>query len=105
MIDVITYHAVNCPYCKEMELGAILANSALPLGRKIILMDYHSSERWNDFLDLKKIKGGRFVPQALIMKDDLNFLGKPIKKGIVQVISTFDFVHFKTLVKRLEGLW
>ena len=55
MIDVITYHAVNCPYCKEMELGAILANSALPLGRKIILMDYHSSERWNDLTGQTKI--------------------------------------------------
>lgn len=105
MVTAVAYYAVNCPYCKEIEIGAILANSSLPVGKKIILMDYHSDDRINDFLELKKIRGGKFVPQFLVLKDDLNFLGKRIKRGVTVALSTFGEIHIKTFIKRLEGLW
>jgi len=102
---VYVWYAVNCPYCKEAELGALLANCSLPVGRKAIIMDYHSRDRRNIFLEQFKVKGGKFVPQALITADDVDKVGKRKERGFLHVISVNDFIHFKTLIKRLAGLW
>jgi hypothetical protein len=96
---ILGIHTPNCRFCWEQEMGTILANSSLPVGKKIFSSDYHTFDgRTRHILRAKEV----FLPMTLSYEKTNEKFNSFKSKFIV--ISVLDFYHTKTFLKELNNI-
>lgn len=101
-MDNTLYIMKYCPFCAEMEIGAMLANCNLPIGEKIDFVDIHSGDSAINYLD-ETIPGDSYMLPKLII-DKKNNEGGNIMLSRYMIDSTstkeYDFNFIKAILNR-----
>jgi len=99
MTDIIEIDINNCKFCWEATMGRILANPSLPIGKRIIGLNFHLNDsRISNVREQKEV----FLPMLMGYEKSGHLINKHEPR--FSVISVLDFTHMKTFLKEMYNI-